>query len=379
MKRIYLSSPTMHGEELQFVNEAFEKNWIAPVGFNIDNFEKEVGEYINREAGTNYLPLAVDSGTSALHLAYKVAGIKKGTPVFVSDATYCATVFPVSYEGGVPIFIDSEYDSWNMDPAALEKAFELHPEVKHVIVVHLYGTPAKMDEIMAICEKHGATLIEDAAEALSAYYHGRHCGTFGKYNAVSFNGNKIITASSGGMFLAPDKEAWDDAFNMATQSREPVPWFEHERLGYNYRLSNVLAGIGRGQMLHLDEHHAMKKHIYETYKEAFKDLPINMNPVPEGCEPNYWLSCAVINKEAYETGITPQKILDAMKDQANAEGRNFWKPMSMQKVYEGSELVKVTDYPVGYDLFDRAFCFPSDIKMTEEDLQLIIKAVRSCF
>jgi len=376
MKKIYLSSPTIHGEEQQFVKEAFDKNWVAPVGFNIDNFEKEIDEYINANSPKKIHALAVDSGTSALHLAYKVAGIKKGTPVFVSDSTYCATVFPVSYEGGVPIFIDSERDSWNMSPEALEKAFQLHPEVKHVIVVHLFGTPAKMDELMEVCKRHDAILIEDAAEALGSFYHGRHCGTFGEYNAISFNGNKIITASSGGMFLSTSADDWNLAFKYATQSRENVPWFEHHDLGYNYRLSNVLAGIGRGQLLHLDEHRALKKKIFETYKEGFKDLPVTMNPVLPDCESNYWLSCILIDKGV---DVTPEQVLNAMKEKANAEGRNIWKPMSMQKVYEGSELVAIEDYPVGYDLFDRGLCLPSDIKNTDEDMQLIISAVRSCF
>ncbi len=376
MKKIYLSSPTIHGEERQFVNEAFEKNWIAPVGFNIDNFEKEIAEYINATSPSEFFPIALDSGTASLHLAYKLAGIKKGTPVFVSDSTYCATVFPITYEGGVPIFIDSERDSWNMDPAALELAFERHPEVKHVSVVHLFGTAAKMDEITEICDRHGAVLIEDAAEALGSFYHGRHCGTFGKYNVISFNGNKIITSSSGGMLLTPDKESHDLAMKYATQSREPVIWFEHHDIGYNYRLSNVCAGIGRGQLLHLEEHRQAKKHIYETYRAGFADLPVTMNPVPEGCDPNYWLSCMLIDRGA---GVLPMTVLDAMKEKANAEGRPIWKPMSLQKVYEGSKLVTVEDYPVGYDLFDRGLCLPSDIKMTEEDLSLIIGAVRSCF
>lgn len=376
MKKIYLSSPTIHEEELQFVNEAFEKNWVAPVGFNIDNLEKEVDEYINANSPVKYRTLALCSGTAALHLAYKAAGIKTGTPVFVSDSTYCATAFPITYEGGIPIFIDSERDSWNMDPEALEKAFRLHPEVKHVITVHLFGTPAKIDELLEVCNRHGAMLIEDAAEAMSAFYNGRHCGTFGKYNAFSFNGNKIITTSSGGMFVAPDEESWKKAMYYATQAREPVPWFEHEEIGYNYRLSNVLAGIGRGQMLHLDEHHAKKKHIYQTYKEGFKDLPLSMNPYLPNTEPNFWLSCALIDRGV---SVKPMEVLDALREKANAEGRPIWKPMTMQKVYAGSELVKAEDYPVGYDLFDRGFCLPSDIKMTDEDIQRIIEAVKSCF
>lgn len=372
MDRIYLSSPTMHQEELQFIHEAFEKNWIAPVGFNIDLLEKEVDTYINRGSPIQYRTMAVCSGTAALHLVYKVAGITKGTPVFVSDSTYCATAFPITYEGGLPIFIDSERDSWNMDPEALEKAFQLHPEVKHVVVVHLFGTPAKMDEIMEVCKRHNAMLIEDAAEALSSYYHGRHCGTFGQYNAFSFNGNKIITTSSGGLFVAQDEESWKRAFYFATQSREPVPWFEHENIGYNYRLSNVLAGIGRGQMIHLDEHHALKKHIYETYKEGFKDLPVTMNPFLPDTEPNYWLSCILIDRGVK---VKPMQILNALKDETNAESRSVWKPMSMQKVYTGSELIKIEDYPVGYDLYDRGLCLPSDIKMTDDDIGRVIECV----
>lgn len=376
MKRIYLSSPTMHGEELQFVNEAFEKNWIAPVGFNIDLLEKETDAYINGLSPVRYRTMAVCSGTAALHLAYKVAGITKGTPVFVSDSTYCATAFPITYEGGVPIFIDSERDSWNMDPEALEKAFQAHPEVRHVVVVHLFGTPAKMDEIMAVCERHHAMLIEDAAEALSSYYHGRHCGTFGRYNAFSFNGNKIITTSSGGMFVAPDEESWKRAFYFATQAREPVPWFEHENIGYNYRLSNVLAGIGRGQLLHLDEHHARKKHIYEAYQKGFSDLPLAMNPFLPDTEPNYWLSCILIDRDAQ---VTPLQILHALSDEENAESRPVWKPMSMQKVYAGAELIKTEEKPVGYDLFERGLCLPSDIKMTDEDIDRVIACVRRQF
>ena len=376
MKKIYLSSPTIHGEEQQFVNEAFERNWIAPVGFNIDLFEEETAAYVNASSPVKFRGLALDSGTSSLHLAYKIAGIKRGTPVFVSDSTYCATVFPITYEGGVPIFVDSERDSWNMDPAALEKAFSLHPEVKHVSVVHLFGTAAKIDEIKAICDAHGATLIEDAAEALGSFYKGRHCGTFGEYNVISFNGNKIITSSSGGMLLTKTDEARAAAFKYATQSREPVIWFEHHDIGYNYRLSNVCAGIGRGQLLHLEEHRQAKKRIYETYKKGFEGLPVTMNPVPADCEPNFWLSCILIDRGV---DVKPMTVLDAMRDKANAEGRPIWKPMSMQKVYEGSELVKIEDYPVGYDLYDRGLCLPSDIKMTEDDMQLIIGAVRSCF
>ena len=316
------------------------------------------------------------SGTSALHLALKLAGIKPGETVFCSDSTYCATAFPVSYEAGKQVFIDGERDSWNMDPKALELAFQKYPQTRIVMYAHLYGTPGKMDELLDVCKRHNAIFIEDAAEALASTYHGRPCGTFGLYNAISFNGNKIITTSGGGMLVTADEAAWKKALYLATQAREPVPWFEHPDIGYNYRMSNVIAGIGRGQLLHLDEHRAMKKRIYDTYKEGFKGLPVTMNPVPEGCESNYWLSCILIDKGV---NVKPMEVLDKLKTVANAEGRPLWKPMHMQPVFAGSDCVSLEAKPVGTDLYERGLCLPSDLHMDDDDMKLIIETVRSCF
>lgn len=374
-KRINLSTPTMHGEEMGFVQEAFDKNWIAPLGFNCDNFEKEMDGYLNVGIDGTYRTLALCSGTAALHLAMKLAGMKRGDRVFCSDMTFAATVNPVSYEGGVQVFIDSEPDSWNMDPVALEKAFEKYPDTKFVVVAHLYGTPSKMDEIMSICEKHGAILIEDAAESLSATYKGRQTGTFGKYNAISFNGNKIITTSGGGMLITDSEEARKKAFFWATQSREPFPWYQHEEIGYNYRMSNVVAGIGRGQLVHLDEHRALKEAIYNRYKEGLKGLPVKMNPYLENTVPNFWLSCLTIDEGA---GVSAMELLDRFSE-ANIEGRPIWKPMHMQPVFKGHEFISAYDKPVNEDIFARGICLPSDIKMTVEEQNFVIDTIKECF
>lgn len=293
-KKVWLSTPTMHGEELRYVTQAYESNWMSTVGENINEVERMTCEKV----GCKYA-VALSAGTAALHLSVKLAGVKPGNKVFCSDMTFGATVNPVVYEGGEPVFIDTERDTWNMDPVALEKAFELYPEVKVVVLVHLYGTPAKVDEIRAICDKHGAVLIEDAAESLGATYKGQQTGTFGSYRAISFNGNKIITGSSGGMLLTDNEHAANKARKWSTQSRENAPWYQHEELGYNYRMSNVIAGVVRGQYPHLEEHIAQKKAIYMRYKEGFKDLPVTMNPYDEtNSEPNFWLSCLLINEEA---------------------------------------------------------------------------------
>ena len=373
--RINLSTPTMHGEEMTFVKEAFDKNWIAPLGFNCDNFEKEVSEYLQKGTNGAFYTLALCSGTSALHLAIKLAGVKRGDIVFCSDMTFAATVNPVSYEGGVQVFIDSERETWNMDPVALEKAFEKYPECKVVMLAHLYGTPSKMDEIMAVCEKHGAVLIEDAAESLSATYKGVQTGTFGKYSAISFNGNKIITTSGGGMLITMEKSARDKAFFWATQSREPFPWYQHEEIGYNYRMSNVVAGIGRGQLLHLDEHKELKRKIYMRYKNGLKGLPVEMNPYLPDTDPNFWLSCMTINKEST---VTSAQVLKKLAD-LNVEGRPIWKPMHMQPVFKGHDFISVEDKPVNEDIFERGLCLPSDIKMTEKEQDFVVEAIKSCF
>ena len=408
--KIWLSSPTMHGDELKYITEAYETNWMSTVGKNINEVERLTCEKV----GCKYA-VALSAGTAALHMAVKLAGVKPGDKVFCSDVTFGATVNPVVYEGGEPVFIDTEYDTWNMDPVALEKAFELYPEVKVVMLVHLYGVPAKMDEIKAICDKHGAIIIEDAAESLGATYKGNQTGTFGEYRAISFNGNKIITGSSGGMLLTDDKEAADKARKWSTQARENAPWYQHEEIGYNYRMSNVIAGVVRGQYEYLDEHIAQKKAIYERYKEGFKDLPVEMNPFEEDkAEPNYWLSCILIKPEAMckqvrgeqealyisEPGKScPTEILDTLANY-NAEGRPIWKPMHMQPIYrmnafvtrEGNGRAKTNAYinggavgkdgkplDVGMDIFQRGLCLPSDNKMTAEEQDVVIEMVKSCF
>lgn len=374
-KRIPLATPTMHGDEINFINEAFEKNWIAPLGFNCDGLEKEISEYLSQGIDTSYSTLALVSGTSALHLAMKLAGVKKGDKVFCTDMTFSATVNPVSYEGAEQVFIDSEYETWNMDPRALELAFEKYPDVKVVVLAHLYGTPSKMDEILEICKKHNAILIEDAAESLSATYKGRQTGTFGKYNAISFNGNKIITTSGGGMLITDNKEDRDFAFKIATQARENAPWYQHEHIGYNYRMSNVVAGIGRGQLLHIEEHRAKKKEIYNRYKEGLADLPITMNPYLDYTEPNFWLSCMTINKGC------DVKFMDILNhlNELNIETRPIWKPMHMQPVFAKNDFISAYDTPAGEDIFSRGLCLPSDIKMTSAEQDLVIEAIKECF
>ncbi|WP_294847858.1 DegT/DnrJ/EryC1/StrS family aminotransferase [uncultured Eubacterium sp.] len=402
-EKIWLSSPTMHGDELKYMTEAFETNWMSTIGENIDEVEKMICEKV----GCKYA-IALSAGTAAMHLAVKLAGVKHGDRAFCSDMTFDATVNPVVYEGGIPIFIDTEYDTWNMDPVALEKAFELYPDVKVVVVVHLYGTPGKIDEIKAICNKHGAVIVEDAAESLGATYKGRHTGTFGDYSCISFNGNKIITGSSGGMLLTDSKEAADKVRKWSTQSRENAPWYQHEELGYNYRMSNVIAGVVRGQIPYLEEHIAQKKAIYMRYKEAFKDLPVKMNPYDEkNSEPNFWLSCMIIDEDAMckqvrserdycyvsESGKTcPHEILDELA-KINAEGRPIWKPMHMQPIYRmngfvtknGNGRARTNAYiageanDVGMDIFNRGLCLPSDNKMTPEQQDRIIEVIKKCF
>jgi len=374
-QRLSLSTPTMHGDEMRFIQEAFDKNWIAPLGFNCDGFENEMSEYLNGNVDSPYSCLSLNAGTAALHLAVKLAGVKRGDIVLCSDMTFAATVNPISYEGGVQVYIDSERDTWNMDPAALEKAFQKYPDATVVMLAHLYGTPAKMDEIIAICEKHNAVLIEDAAEALSATYKDKQCGTFGEYSVVSFNGNKIITTSGGGMLITKDKKARDKAFFWATQAREPFPWYQHEEIGYNYRMSNVVAGIGRGQLLHLEEHREKKAEIYNRYKEGLKGLPLTMNPYIEGTKPNFWLSCILLNKGC---GVTPSQIMEKLNEE-NIETRPLWKPMHMQPVFKDNDFITAGEEAVNEDLFERGLCLPSDIKMTAEEQQTVIDLIRSMF
>ena len=412
--KVWLSSPTMHGEELKYMTEAFETNWMSTVGVNINEVERMAAEKV----GCKYA-VALSSGTASLHLAMKLAGERlygqtdlgkgalAGHRVFCSDMTFDATVNPVVYEGGIPVFIDTEYDSWNMDPVALEKAFEIYPEVKLIVTAHLYGTPGKIDEIRAIADKHGALIVEDAAESLGATYKSKQTGNFGDYCCISYNGNKIITGSSGGMFLTNSKEDADKVRKWSTQSREDASWYQHEELGYNYRMSNVIAGVVRGQFPYLEEHIKQKKEIYYRYKEGLKDLPVAMNPIPDNCEPNYWLSCLLIDKDVMcqqirgeqkplyipEHGKScPTEILEAISS-INAEGRPIWKPMHMQPIYrmnpfmtaEGNGRGRSNAYiegsgmDVGADIFERGLCLPSDNKMKKEEQDRIIEVIHRCF
>ena len=413
--KVWLASPTMHGEEMKYVTEAYDTNWMSTVGANINEVERLAAE----QAEVKYA-VALSCCTAALHLCVKFAGEKlygkpaishgavEGKRVFCSDMTFDATLNPVVYEGGIPVFIDTERDTWNMDPVALEKAFEMYPEVKLVVAAHLYGFPAKIDELRAVCDRHGALLIEDAAESMGATYKGKQTGGFGDYAAISYNGNKIITGSSGGCLLTNDLEVANKARKWSTQAREAAAWYQHEEVGYNYRMSNVIAGVIRGQYPHLKEHIAQKKAIWERYKEGLKDLPVSMNPYEtENAEPNYWLSALLIDEDAMckqvrgetealyiaEEGKTcPTEILEAISS-INAEGRPIWKPMHMQPMYRMHEFVTVSGsgraktnayiaghaIDVGADIFQRGLCLPSDNKMTEEQQDRIIEVIRACF
>ncbi len=413
-KKVYLASPTMHGEELKYMTEAYDTNWMSTIGTNINEVERLAAE----NAGVKYA-VALSSCTAALHLCMKLAGEKlygkpaighgalEGKRVFCSDMTFSATLNPVVYEGGIPVFIDTEEESWNMDPVSLEKAFEIYPDVKLVVSAELYGFTGRIDLIKQICEKHGALLVEDAAEAMGATLHGKPCGSFGDYAAISYNGNKIITGSSGGCLLTNDIEVANRARKWSTQARENAKWYQHEEVGYNYRMSNVIAGVIRGQYPHLKEHIAQKKAIYERYRDGLKDLPIKMNPIIEDSNPNYWLSALVIDKDymcrqvrsdsealyVKEKGKTcPTEILETI-EKYNAEGRPIWKPMHMQPMYrmneaigrEGSLRCRTNAYiaggvkSVGADIFERGCCLPSDNKMTDRQQNIIIEIIKSCF
>ncbi len=375
MRHIPLASPTTHDEEMGYIKEAFEKNWVAPLGFNCNGFEAEMEDYINSDSDAPYHALCLNSGTAALHLAVKLAGVKRGDRVFCSDMTFAATVNPISYEGGIQVFIDSERETWNMDPVALERAFEKYPDTKFVMLVHLYGTPAKLDEIRDICKKHNAVLIEDSAESLSAEYKGKKCGTFGKFGVLSFNGNKIITTSGGGMLLCDDEELRNKGLFLATQAREPYPWYEHKEIGYNYRMSNISAGIGRGQLKHLEEHRHLKRKIYDRYSQGLSDVPVSMNPYLECSRPNFWLSCMTINEGC---NVKPMAIIEKLAEH-NIEARPIWKPMHMQPVFADRDFIKANETAVDEDIFARGICLPSDIKMTQEEQQYVIDVIKSCF
>ena len=414
-KKLWLSSPTMHGPELEYMKEAFETNWMSTVGNNIDEVERLTAEYIGRKYS-----VGLSCGTAALHMCVKLAGERlygqpqtshgalEGKKVFCSDMTFSATVNPVVYEGGIPVFIDTEYDTWNMDPKALEKAFEIYPEVKLIVIAHLYGTPGKVDEIKAIARKHNALIVEDAAEAFGATYKGIQTGMFGDYSAISFNGNKIITGSAGGCFLTDSLEDANKVRKWSTQARENAPWYQHEELGFNYRMSNVIAGVIRGQLPYLDEHIAQKRAIYEGYTEGLKGLPVKMNPYEEDkAVPNFWLSCLIIDKDAMckqvrddanaiyvpERGKScPTEILEAIAS-INAEGRPIWKPMHAQPIYRENPFITVDgngrgrtnayikgdSVDFGVDIFQRGLCLPSDNKMTSKQQDKVIKIIHRCF
>lgn len=372
-KRIYLSSPTVHGEEQLFIKEAFDTNWVAPLGPNVNAFERELAEYTKAEHAS-----ALSAGTAAIHLALRILGAGQGDIVFAPTLTFSATCNPIAYEKATPVFIDSEEDTWNMSPEALKRAFEKYPNPKAVMVVHLYGTPARMDEIMALCAARNVPVIEDAAESLSSTYQGKQTGTFGKIGIYSFNGNKIITTSGGGMLVSDDEEITKQATFLATQARDPARHYQHSQIGFNYRMSNIVAGIGRGQLLHLEEHKALKKKIYQQYQEAFADIPeITMNPLNPKGDANNWLSCMTIEKGC---SVTPDQIMDALEEQ-NIESRPIWKPMHLQPVFAGCDFIQAEQgkLPVSEDIFYRGLCLPSDIKNTDEDMELIIATVRKCF
>ena len=413
--KVWLATPTMHGEEMIYVKEAYDTNWMSTVGKNINEVERIAAE----KSGKKYA-VGLACCTAALHLAVKHAGeaiygkpaishgALEGRRVFCSDMTFDATLNPVVYEGGIPVFIDTDPDTWNMDPVALERAFEMYPEVKLVVSAELYGFPGRIDLIKEICERHGALLIEDAAEAMGATLNGKQCGSFGDYSAVSYNGNKIITGSAGGCLLTDDIETANKARKWSTQARENAAWYQHEEVGYNYRMSNVIAGVVRGQYPYLEEHIAQKKAIYERYKAGFEGLPITMNPYDESTsEPNFWLSCMIIDEDAMckqvrddstalyipeEKKTCPTEILEALAE-INAEGRPIWKPMHMQPMYrmhefvtrEGSGRCRTNAYiaggcvDVGADIFERGLCLPSDNKMTAEEQDTVIALIRSCF
>lgn len=377
-KRIYLASPHMGGLEEVFVKEAFDTNWIAPLGANVDGFEKELSEYVGSKTGA-----ALASGTAAIHMALKAVGVKKGDKVFCSSLTFAASCNPIIYEGGIPVFIDSEPESHNMSPVALEKAFKAYEEKgeipKAVIVVNLYGQSADMDKIMEICKKYNVSIIEDAAESLGATYKGKHSGTFGEYGIYSFNGNKIITTSGGGMLVSNNEEGIAKVRFWSTQARDKARHYEHTELGYNYRMSNIVAGIGRGQLRVLEDRIAKKKEIFETYKEAFKEIEdIEMMPVCEYGEPNYWLTTITLNENSK---VKPLDIILAL-EKDNIESRPIWKPMHIQPYYKEYDFYSHNyeeEISVSEDIFNRGVCLPSDTKMTKEEQERVIKIIKDLF
>lgn len=370
--RILLSSPHMSedGYELEYIHDAFNKNWIAPLGENVTEFEKAMGAYI----GEGY-PVALSAGTAALHLSVILAGVKPGDKVFCQSLTFSASANPVTYVGAEPVFIDSDYETWNMDPVALERAFEIHGKPAAVVVVHLYGNPAKMNEVVEICEKHNVPLIEDAAEALGSVYQGKKCGTFGDFGILSFNGNKIITTSGGGMLLCKEEAEAKHALKLATQAREPFPWYQHEEIGYNYRMSNICAGIGRGQMKVLPLRMEQKRAIHDRYVQNLAGLPLTFQQELPDAHSNRWLTSILLDKDC---GVTPAQLLDALNVE-NIEARHLWKPMHAQPVFAQCAYVTAGEASVSDDLFARGLCLPSDTKMTMADVDRVCDVIRKVF
>jgi dTDP-4-amino-4,6-dideoxygalactose transaminase len=374
-KRIYLSSPHMSGEEENFVKEAFETNWIAPLGPHVDGFEKEICDLTGAKSAA-----ALCSGTAAMHMALKCLGVESGDTVFCTSLTFAASCNPIIYQGANPVFIDSEPETWNMCPKALKKAFEAYEKKgvipKAVIVVNLYGQSADMDALKAVCDNYKVPIVEDAAESLGATYKGRYSGTFGDFGVYSFNGNKIITTSGGGMLVSDNEEAIKKVRFWATQARDAARHYEHSELGYNYRLSNILAGIGRGQLKVLQERVNQKKNIYETYKKALTDIEgIEMMPVADFGKPNYWLSVMTLKEDSE---IKPLDIMLALEEE-NIEARPVWKPMHLQPFYKKYEFysIKEEGTSIAEDLFNRGLCLPSDTKMSMEDLDRVTAIIKS--
>lgn len=372
-RKIFLSSPCMSGKEQEYIKEAFDTNWVAPLGKNVNEFENTMKEYLGIDGA-----VAMNAGTAAIHMALRAVGVDRGDYVFCQSMTFSASANPIIYQNGTPVFIDSEPDTWNMSVEALEKAFIKYPHPKAVIVVHLYGTPAKMDEIVRICKEHNVPLIEDAAEGLGGEYKGKKLGTFGDYGILSFNGNKIITTSGGGMLVGKDTQKLQTVLKWITQSREPALWYQHEELGYNYRMSNIVAGIGRGQMTALEDHISQKTAIYNKYKESFSDLPITMQPYLPDTKPNHWLSAMTINNDC---DLSPFTIMKKLTEE-NVESRPIWKPMHLQPYYKDCDyFTHYDDVSVCDDIFKRGLCLPSDFypQMTPQEHSEIIKIIKELF
>lgn len=371
-KKIPLATPHMCGKEIEFVENAFDSNWIAPLGPHVDAFEKEIASFVGKNNAA-----ALSSGTAAIHMALKAVGIRKGDIVFCSSLTFSASANPIIYENAIPVFIDSDEETFNMNPVALKKAFKKYPNVKAVVVVNLYGQSADIDPLLALCNQYNVPLIEDAAESLGATYKGRMSGSFGKIGIYSFNGNKIITTSGGGMVVCDDNNLIKKIRFWSTQSREKERYYQHKELGYNYRMSNICAAIGRGQLTVINDRLEKKKEIYEMYKEGFQDIDdLSMMNICEYGKPNYWLS-VVLTKPASK--VKPLDMVVALENE-NIDSRPIWKPMHLQPFFMKYDFISQLDEgSISEDLFNRGLCLPSDTKMTKEEQQRVIDAIKGLF